>query len=110
MTSTSPAASPLVPLRDRGETTTSLMLNAPSKSLGRLRSPAGGLLRVEQLITIGVKLIEHPPRAEEFVPNQITVIIAVHALKPDRSRDLPSLKFERLSCRLIDRSEQLKRP
>src|SRR5205823_14627074 len=88
MTVTSSAASPFVELRDRGETTTSLMLNAPRTSLGRLWSPAGGLLRIEQLVAIGVELIKDPPRAEEFVPNQIAVVIAVHPLKPDRPGDL----------------------
>src|SRR5438105_4919992 len=71
------------------------------------RSPLRRLLRVEQLVAVGVELIEDPAGAEELVPNQIAVIVTVHPLEPDRPGELPPLKGGRLPRWLIDRAKKL---
>src|SRR5205823_702676 len=45
--------------------------------------------RVNQTIVIGIELLEHVARSEEFLPAYVAVVVSVHALEPDRADRRP---------------------
>ena len=68
-----------------------------------------GFLRVDEAVAVGVEFLEHVPRAEELLPGQVAVEVAIHALEPDRADRRPRLGDRPRDRRLAGRSraEQL---
>ena len=50
-----------------------------------------GFLRVDQAVVVGVERLENVARPEEFLPGHVAVVVAVHALEPDRADRRPRL-------------------